>query len=188
MREDIPDSPQTLPSDFPNLKEAMEHLNFSEHTFFVSEISPLSQHYKAEFYGKDGVVYNCAEQYMMYQKALLFGDMQTAEEILKEDNPREQKKLGRAVTPFDQATWDRECMRIVLEANYAKFSQNPELLEQLLATAGTLIVEANPRDDIWGIGMSETQARKVTPEQWRGQNLLGKILTILREQFIQEQA
>ena len=52
------------------------------------------QWYKAPI--NDGYhIYCCAEQYMMYQKALIFGDTDIAEQILKEENPANMQKLGR---------------------------------------------------------------------------------------------
>lgn len=42
---------------------------------------------------------------MMYSKALLMGDTETAGKILCASTPGEAKKLGRLVTPFDQAKW-----------------------------------------------------------------------------------
>ncbi len=164
-----------------------EKIDFSEHTFFLEETSPFSQWYPAEFW-LDGRRFTSVEQYMMWRKATLFNDLETAQRIMETISPEEAKRLGRQVKNFSEEEWKRIRKSIVFRGNYAKFSQNPDFLEQLLATAGTLIVEANPEDDIWGIGMSETQARQVSPEQWRGQNLLGKILTVLREHFLQEQA
>ena len=168
------------PSELDNL---IEHLNFEKHTFFWRADHPLSQWYPAEFVLNDHS-FTSAEQYMMWRKAMLFEDLETADKILATDSPEEAKKLGRQVKNFQQEQWDAACKQIVYEGNYAKFSQNPELLEQLLATVGTLIVETNPRDRIWGIGMFEREAKQTPPEQWRGQNLLGKILTVLRDLFI----
>lgn len=90
---------------------------------------------------------------MMFQKAILFGDNQTAMQILKTSNPRKQKQLGREIQGFNQSTWDEEKKSIVYKGNYLKFTQNAELLEILLATQGTLLVEASPTDKIWGVGM-----------------------------------
>ncbi len=39
------------------------------------------------------------------------------------------------------------------------FKQNPELLEFLLGTGDAILVEAAPRDVIWGIGMAKTTLR-----------------------------
>lgn len=152
-------------------------------TFFFTEASPFSQWYPCKF-AVDGNRFNCAEQYMMYGKARLFDDEATAKSILAAAHPRDHKALGRKVTPFDNAVWVREREGIVLAGNRAKFTQNEPLLAQLLATKGTTLVEASPFDKIWGIGLAETDERANDPAQWRGQNLLGKVLTQLRDELL----
>jgi ribA/ribD-fused uncharacterized protein len=149
-------------------------------TFFFTDASPFSQWYRASFVVDDHT-FSCAEQYMMYGKAQLFADAATAAEILAADHPRQHKALGRKITPFDDATWRRNREAIVLAGNRAKFTQNPALLAQLLATRGTTLVEASPYDQIWGIGLAANDPRAADPAQWKGQNLLGKILTALRD-------
>ena len=154
-----------------------------EYTFFFTEASPFSQWYRCRFTAGENT-FNCAEQFMMHGKALLFRDTVTAAKILAAAHPRQHKALGRKVTPFDDAVWKRERMTIVRAGSRAKFTQNPELLEKLLATAGTVLVEASPYDKIWGIGLAASDPRAQDPSQWKGQNLLGKILTALREELI----
>lgn len=131
----------------------------------------------------DRVEYNSCEQYMMHQKALLFGDNEMAEEIMKEKNPREQKKFGRQIKNFDKAVWDKNCFAIVYEGNYAKFTQNKDLKEQLLATGDKILVEASPYDNIWGIGMGEDENGIDNPSYWLGLNLLGFAITTVRNQI-----
>jgi ribA/ribD-fused uncharacterized protein len=155
----------------------------SAFTFFFTEASPFSQWYPCRFVD-DGVEYTCAEQYMMRGKALLFGDTDVAADVLAAAHPREHKALGRKVKNFDDHVWKRERVRIVTAGNRAKFTQNPELLEQLLATKGTTLVEASPYDRIWGIGLDAKDPRASDPAQWKGQNLLGKILTELRDELL----
>lgn len=152
-------------------------------TFFFTEASPFSQWYRCRFEA-DGHVFNCMEQYMMLGKARLFGDAETSEKIMAADHPRQHKALGRAVKPFDDKVWRRERETIVLTGNRAKFTQSEELRALLLATAGTTLVEASPYDRIWGIGLGAKDPRAQDPAQWRGQNLLGKILTQLREELL----
>jgi hypothetical protein len=156
-------------------------------TFFWHAESPFSQWHPSRF-TVDGKQFMCAEQYMMHGKAVLFGDLEVAERILASESPKAQKALGRKVKGFDERRWNRERERIVYEGNHAKFTQNEELLKALLATAGTELVEASPVDLIWGVGLAEDDPRIQDPSRWRGQNLLGKVLTRLREELLARRA
>lgn len=65
----------------------------------------LSQWYPSTFI-VDGVTYNCAEQYMMAEKARIFGDEVIRAKILATSDPSAIKKLGRLVSNFDAEVWD----------------------------------------------------------------------------------
>ena len=45
-------------------------------------------------------------------------------------------------------------------------------------------VETNPDDSIWGIGLSDNDERIHDKSQWKGLNLLGKILTQVRDDLL----
>jgi ribA/ribD-fused uncharacterized protein len=130
------------------------------------------------------IEYNSCEQYMMHQKALLFGDDEIAELIMQEENPREQKKYGRMIRGFDKATWDKNCLAIVYEGNLAKFSQNEDLKAALLLTGDRIMVEASPLDNIWGIGLDENAEGIEDPSFWLGLNLLGQAITLVKGQLM----
>ncbi len=154
-------------------------------TFFYRTASPFSQWHPVKFV-IEGITFNCAEQYMMYMKAKLFGDEEIAERIINASEPREQKALGRKVKNFDQTKWEENCQQLVYEGNYAKFTQNQALKQALLDTAGTTLVEASPTDCIWGVGLSEHDLQIQDRLTWRGKNYLGEILTRLREDLLRE--
>lgn len=154
-------------------------------TFFWQTGSPFSQWHPAIF-TVDGKQFNCSEQYMMYGKAVLFGDDEMATKILEARSPRQQKALGRKVQHFVESVWDEASWEIVMTGNRAKFTQNKTLRQALLETAGTTLVEASPYDCIWGIGLAKGDARAKDRKQWRGENRLGEILTRLREELIAE--
>lgn len=139
-----------------------------------------SQWYKSNFV-INGWTYVSAEQYMMWSKAMLFNDEKIATAIRKTNNPSTQKSLGRKVKGFDKSLWDKYCRIFVYQANYAKFSQNTELLMELLSTGDKEIVEASPEDTIWGIGMYETDPDILDKSKWRGTNWLGIEIMNVRE-------
>lgn len=155
----------------------------NEYEFFWSYDSPFSQWHKKSFH-LNNVEYSSAEQFMMAKKAELFGDAEIKNQILSTNNVRKQKQLGRQVSNFDEEIWNNSKMKIVYIANNMKFSQNEELKKRLLETKGRYIVEASPVDAIWGIGIAPDDPRRFNRAKWRGQNLLGKILTQLREDII----
>ena len=147
--------------------------------FFWQSPAPFGQWTAAKFV-VDRITYNCAEQFMMAEKARLFGDEEMWVLIMSTQNPAEQKRLGRHVDGFDDALWKAHREDIVFRGNMAKFTQNPALLDALLDTGDRLLVEASPYDRIWGIGLHSTDERAADPAQWRGQNLLGNVLMRVR--------
>ncbi len=155
-------------------------------TFFWK--GTFSQWYKSQFIDNDGVVYNCAEQYMMYQKAKLFNDAGSCKLIMWTQSPKEQKRLGREVVGFDVDTWNKVAQQIVYDGNKFKFEQNPELLTKLTDIYETTLVEASPYDKIWGIGLLESDLAAKKRETWLGLNWLGEILTELRDNLIADLA
>ena len=132
----------------------------------------------------DEIWYSCAEQYMMAEKARLFEDEEVAEKILKVTHPKQMKELGRLVKDFKQEVWEEHCYEIVKRGNMEKFSQNPELLNYLLNTKGSILVEASPVDKIWGIRMDKRNEAVEIPMKWEGKNLLGFALTEVREAIL----
>ena len=142
----------------------------------------FSQWYPATF-EVDHVIYNCAEQYMMAEKARIFDDMEIHEKIMSTSSPRVIKALGRDVRNFNAAKWATISKEIVVKGNLHKFSQNAEMLRFLKATENKIIVEASPCDTIWGIGMSERDDGVTNPHNWKGSNHLGFALMEVRDEI-----
>lgn len=159
-------------------------MNYTKYTFFYKTRNPFSNWHPCKFVDSEGTQYNCSEQYMMAEKARLFKDEKTREKILAADHPRDQKKLGREVKGFISAVWEANCKDIVYKGCYLKFTQNPKLLNFMMETKGTLLVEAAVDDTVWGIGMGEEDPRIHDPRNWKGTNLLGIVLTQLRDDLL----
>lgn len=142
----------------------------------------LSNWYLSEF-TVDGTVFSSMEQYMMYSKAVCFEDSDTAQQILDTNDVAQIKALGRQVKNYDDHPWNGIRQISVYEGLYAKFSQNDELKTQLLATGNALLAECAVRDQIWGIGLSMHDPNRFDRTKWRGQNLLGYALMLVRDKL-----
>ncbi len=132
----------------------------------------LSQWWPAPF-EVDGAHFATAEHYMMWRKAMLFGDATIAQQVLAAPHPHRAKALGRQVRDFDQQSWEKHRFEIVVAASVAKFGQHEDLRALLLATRDRVLVEASPTDRVWGIGLAAGDERATDPKAWRGLNLLG---------------
>ena len=142
----------------------------------------LSQWFPASF-EVDGDKYNCAEQYMMAEKARVFHDLGTWGKIMLSSSPKEIKALGREVRNFDAEQWLTVSKDIVVKGNLYKFAQNKDMLDFLKNTEDKILVEASPCDTIWGIGMSERDEGVEDPHNWKGSNLLGFALMEVRDEL-----
>lgn len=148
---------------------------------------PFSQWYPSTIREEiNGKVFCCAEQYMMYSKAITFNDIEIARKILNTSDPKEHKHLGRQVKNFDVTYWNAIARDIVYDGNFYKFSQNKNLLELLKKTAGQILVECSPTDCIWGIGRGLKDHLRLDEKTWNGTNWLGYILTDVRIRLIGE--
>lgn len=139
-----------------------------------------SNWHPATFVDEDGRRFANSEQFMMWAKALVMGDIMMSETMLTVSNPKELKALGRDVRPYIEARWVEHRLAVMVHACYLKFSQNATMKADLLATGERLLVEASPDDRIWGIGLEESDPRCLDKEQWQGLNLLGAALMIVR--------
>ena len=161
---------------------------------------PLGNWYKVE----GGILvpkkFNCVEEkdfrlptsehVFMYLKALCFNDIVSAKKIMEVKSPGEAKKIGRQVSGFNEKKWleaREEAMRIAV---YLKGKSDPDFLRFLCSDEfrNHSFVEANPNDRIWSCGYSiDDHSSCDQPEEyWPGLNLLGKILTDLRDKHIEK--
>lgn len=144
---------------------------------------PFSQWHPSKF-TFNNMTFNRAEQFMMFGKAVFFDDYETAKAVMKSDNPKEQKALGRKTNNFNIDKWANVAKDIVYVGNYSKFTQDEDLKSVLMATIGTTLVEASPYDKIWGIGLAEDNPLALNRSTWQGKNWLGETITKVREDLI----
>lgn len=156
-------------------------LETSTHVYFLrgvfSNFTPTpTMQYK-------GHSFQTTEQAFMWAKAQLFGDKDSSRLILAEKNPAKAKELGRGVKGFNPTHWDINKEFLMYEVNLAKYSQFNDYKTVLLSTGEKQLVEVNGKDTIWGVGLYANDPRVLDEKQWRGQNLLGKVLMRVREEL-----
>ena len=146
------------------------------------EYGYLSNWYLSDFV-INGIKYTSMEQYMMYQKAVVFGDHKIAEQIMSISDVARIKALGRNVSKYKDSIWNGMRQILIYKGLVEKFRQNDELREALLGTGDSILAECAVQDKIWGIGLSMTDPNRGTIDQWKGQNLLGYALMLVRDEL-----
>lgn len=139
----------------------------------------LSNWYQSGFSFR-GTDFSSVEQYMMYRKAIMFGDDAVRNRILSTDDVAEIKLLGRSVRNYNDKLWDGQRQIIVYQGLLAKFAQNDDLRLRLLNTGSAVLAECAVTDKIWGIGLSMDDDRRFLIDQWQGSNMLGFSLMQVR--------
>lgn len=144
--------------------------------------------YLSNWYLSDFEIYSIKfssmEQYMMYKKAVVFDDTEIAKEILETTDVSRIKALGRQVSKYNDTHWNGVRQIIIYKGLLEKFSQNEDLKKRLLNTGNDILAECAVQDKIWGIGLSMKDVNRWDMEKWRGQNLLGFALMLVREDLL----
>lgn len=172
--EDLPSEirPSTLAS-----KQSQDSLVFySKHSIF-------SSHHPAEFTVKSQKFYNM-EHFLAYKRAKLSGLKSVIAEARKAKDPVEAKKILHRLREDHPQEWERDVAEVAAVGIRAKFSQDPYLLDQLLATTPLQLGEASTNQR-WGIGMPLHHEDVLDQTKWLPTgNLLGQVLMRIRSELI----
>ena len=139
----------------------------------------LSNWYMSDF-SIDSITYSSMEQYMMYMKAQVFKDEAIASQILQTSDVATIKALGRGVINYNDSVWNGMRQILVYKGLREKFGQNEDMKKRLLSTDNNYLAECAVNDKIWGIGLSMKDPDRLHIYKWKGQNLLGYALMIVR--------
>ena len=129
---------------------------------FMSNFAPYP-------FSDGGKIWPTSEHYFQAQKFLV---------------PQIQEKIRQIVSPMDAALegrnrqnplrpdWEEVKDKVMLQALRMKFSQNPEIAKELLATGDAIIIEHTRNDAYWADGGDGS-----------GKNKLGLLLMQVREEL-----
>jgi ribA/ribD-fused uncharacterized protein len=114
----------------------------------------------------DGIKYPTNEHYFQSQKAK---DEEMRDWIASAPIPFLAMKAGRSIRESEMVeNWDGIKFDIMLKGLRAKFGQNEDLKQKLLATGNAALHEDSPTDMIWGV---------------KGKDMLGKLLMQVRDEL-----
>lgn len=142
----------------------------------------LSNWYLSDF-TVDGINFSSMEQYMMYQKAVVFKDKDIASQILKTNDVARIKAFGKQVSNYNDTVWNGMRQIVIYKGLLEKFRQNEKLKKALLDTDDDILAECAVSDKIWGIGLSMKDSNRNDIKSWKGQNLLGFALMLVRSEL-----
>ena len=147
---------------------------------FYGQWNPLSSMYPCVF-EMDGLIFRSSEHYFQFKKGLACGKNELAAEILSSRHPMQCHRLAKRLN-FDCSANKDLIAAWMLEATWAKFTQNPNLCEHLLETGELVIGEAS-KDTFFGTGLALSEDGTTDSDKWSGDNLSGKILTDVRDEL-----
>ncbi len=142
----------------------------------------LSNFYKCDL-NVDGQWFSTSEQLYQWKKAMFHGDDMIAQEILTKEKPWDVKKLGDKIK--DSEKWLSCRQKIMEEVLNYKIEQCEAFRDELRKTDKKSLVEAT-RDPYWGSGLRREETMNTDPQNWTGKNVVGKILTRLRKNMLEE--
>ena len=108
---------------------------------FFGELNPLSNFHDGSFEWND-VQFHSSEQFIQYQKAILFKDIKTADLIMKCSTALERKQIATNVVNFNNDEWNSKAKELCKLGIKCKFQQNRSLASALLNTGDKYLVES----------------------------------------------
>lgn len=178
-------------------KKVNETIRCTDKYAYFYQDTPLSNWWTSPPILHDGLSFLSSEGVFMYEKAKGMGDEEYALKIHQADTDTsltekerfsKVKKLGKKYK-WNEAIYIEKREEWMYTALTAKFRVDKAFRDVLMAEVyrGLTFVEASPWDKIWGIKSRATQAILDNGESaWKGLNLLGKLLTRLRDEMMDE--
>ena len=153
----------------------------AEYIAFHGEHSPWSNFHPSPFV-LNSQQYHSAEQWIQFQKVMLFGDSHTANLILQCSTPQECKRLSHYIRGIDHEKWRNEGFNLCLDRLRAKFIQNKDLIAMLKTTEPKLLVEVR-NDKLCGTGIPLKDSHALNDKRWSSKGWLSNMLTIIRDEY-----
>ena len=149
---------------------------------FSSYEHPLSNSYQCSI-PHEGLTFASAEHALQWARATELGCADTATNILDARHAGVAKAIGNKIEIKDQSSWEQKREKVMFEILTKKLRHCEAAATALEQSRGKLIV-LTTRDLYWGSGLNDRMTQTTNPTFWPGQNILGAMLTELRENHI----
>lgn len=126
--------------------------------------------------------YRNIKEYLLCEKARLFDD-EEAEAQINEALLTDLDTLEVNIKDYDEKVWKKYFPYILLNGLYRKFFSNKDLREYLLSTGDSVLVYADCQDTVNGIRLPKDSMDIKDPKKWKGENLLGFGLMMVRDEI-----
>lgn len=149
---------------------------------FYGRDSRFSNHYQSNFVW-DRKSFATMEQYLAYRRSHIAGRKDLANKAMGSNDPAVSKRIMNELRAAPtEKEWIESRRDILYSGLMAKFSQREDLMKYLLESENRQLGEAS-RDTTWGIGMTLLDRMVLSPNHWRGANLLGTTLMDVRKEL-----
>ena len=195
-KEKAPKEEKAKAEKEPKVKKASDTIKCSDKYAYFYQDTPLSNWWASNpRIPYDGHEFGSSEALFMYLKAKGMGDVDVALQIVEADNDStltdkerfaKAKSLGRKCK-YNEEVFFANREKWMYTALSAKYEVDEEFRSVLMSDKyrGLTFVEASPWDANWGIKSRATKEVLEKGESaWKGLNLLGKLLTQLRDEHL----
>lgn len=135
-----------------------------------------------DVYDPKRLEHKTCERYYWYKMAETFDDKEAMEKILTADDGRKAEEAMKAIKNFNQAQWDAVKAKVWEDAQRLKFAQH-RFIKNMLVKSGSIYIAVASQDKILGTGWRKQREEASRTQLWDGENLGGKILMKLRDEF-----
>ena len=195
-KEKAPKEEKAKAEKEPKVKKASDTIKCSDKYAYFYQDTPLTNWWASNpRIPYDGHEFGSSEALFMYLKAKGMGDVDVALQIVEADNDStltdkerfaKAKSLGRKCK-YNEEVFFANREKWMYTALSAKYEVDEEFRSVLMSDKyrGLTFVEASPWDANWGIKSRATKEVLEKGESaWKGLNLLGKLLTQLRDEHL----
>ena len=152
--------------------------SFSRVHTFRSHTHPCSNFYMCNIV-LDGVKYQSTEHAYQTLKCLTAGNRELADKVKQAKTAARAKRLSwnLDMSKDVQDAWFKirvQVMKRVLECKFQRCAQ----FRSLISKGNEYFVEST-QDDFWACGVSMPSYRNIDPRRFKGQNVLGRLITCL---------